>query len=405
MSSTPRVILFTGKGGVGKTTTAAATAVDAAGRGHKTLLVSTDPAHSIADVFGRPVAAAPTELAPSLYAAQVDGVAEFAQAWGTVRDFLAGVLAGSGSPGGLSSGGLSTVHAAELLTPPGAAEVCALVAVRQLVASGAYDVVILDCAPSGETLRLLALPAALGWLLDRARSPAGRVLGGLSRASRLSTSVIEALQDLRAELTAVERMLRADTATVRLVATPERMVVAETRRLYTSLVLLGYRVDAVVANRMAPRPSARQASAYRELRESFGDLPSIEAPAQDDEPLGVVALGRLRDSWTLTAPPGVAPAGAGLVPAADPALLQLPDAAPPAVDIVATPSDGGRPGIELRLALPLAVASDVEVARVGNDIVVTVGTARRIIALPAAAQPMTLRGAQLAGGTLIICLG
>jgi arsenite-transporting ATPase len=153
-----RVLLFTGKGGVGKTTAAAATAVRAAGAGTKTLVVSTDPAHSLADAFGVPLGAEPTEIDTGLAGMQVDAQSSFERAWHQVQAYLLEVLAKSG---------IDPIEAEELTVLPGADEVMALLAVRAQVESGRWDLVVVDCAPTAETLRLLALPEALEWYMRR----------------------------------------------------------------------------------------------------------------------------------------------------------------------------------------------------------------------------------------------
>jgi arsenite/tail-anchored protein-transporting ATPase len=153
-----RIVLFTGKGGVGKTTTAAATALRLADRGVKTLLLSTDSAHSLADALLVPLTGEPAEVAPGLWAVQIDTQGRFEAAWRDVQRFLVDMLARSG---------VDPVTADELTVLPGVDEVLALLAVRELAAAGDWDVLIVDCAPTAETLRLLALPEALSWYLQK----------------------------------------------------------------------------------------------------------------------------------------------------------------------------------------------------------------------------------------------
>ena len=157
--TTPRIVLHTGKGGVGKTTISAATAVAVAHRGRRTLLLSTDPAHAIGDVLGVPIGAEPTAVGTNLWAAQVNTRGRLEQGWSAIRDYLTGLLAARG---------MAEVQAEELTVLPGAEEVLALLEVRDQVRSGRWDVVAVDCAPTAETLRLLALPEALGRYVERA---------------------------------------------------------------------------------------------------------------------------------------------------------------------------------------------------------------------------------------------
>ncbi|MDQ2959123.1 MAG: ArsA family ATPase, partial [Actinomycetota bacterium] len=248
-----RIVLFTGKGGVGKTTTSAATALRLADRGMKTLLLSTDAAHSLSDALGLALSGEPTQVAPGLDAAQIDTQRRLEAAWHELERYLIDLL---------SQGGLDPITAEELTVLPGIEEVLALLAVRELAERGRWDALVLDCAPTAETLRLLALPEALGWYLQRV-FPLHRTLAKgmrpltalLGRGSAIPPdSAFEALIRLADELAAVRTML-ADPrqSSVRLVLTPEAVVTAEARRTFTALALYGYQVDEVIANRVFPQ--------------------------------------------------------------------------------------------------------------------------------------------------------
>ncbi|MGH3745697.1 MAG: ArsA family ATPase, partial [Mycobacteriales bacterium] len=243
-----RVVLFTGKGGVGKTTVAAATAARAAALGRKGLVVSTDPAHSLGDALGTALTEEPQEIEGGLHAAQVDTQRAFERSWSAVQRYLLAVLDASG---------VDPVDAAELTVLPGAEEVLALLAVRDAARSGRFDLVCVDCAPTAETLRLLRLPELLRWWLDRVLPAERRVARALlSRVASVPVpdpTVFEAVQRLQTELADVRALLTDPaTSSVRLVLTPEAVVVAEARRTLTALSLHGYRVDGVVANRVFP---------------------------------------------------------------------------------------------------------------------------------------------------------
>ena len=260
-----RVLLFTGKGGVGKTTTAAATAVHAARAGIKTLVVSTDAAHSLGEALGidldapRGAEQPVREVEPGLCALQVSASSSARQSWREVQGYLVGVLAAVG---------VDAVVAEELTSLPGADEVVALLELRTQVESGLWDLVVVDCAPTAETLRLLALPEALAWHLDRLMPAQRGLLRGLRPAAAAATglplpgvAVFEALRRWHAHLREVQTILRADSTTVRLVLTPERVVLAEARRTLTSLGLHGFAVDQVVVNRVIPDAAASDGSA------------------------------------------------------------------------------------------------------------------------------------------------
>jgi arsenite-transporting ATPase len=381
-----RVLLFTGKGGVGKTTTAAATAALAAAQGRKTLVLSTDPAHSLADALGVPLTGRPTEVDSGLYAMQVDAQGAFERTWRDIQSYLVGVL---------ERAGVDVLQAEELTVLPGAEEVLALLELRDQVAHGPWDVVVVDCAPTGETLRLLALPEALSWYVERVFPAQRRALRAvrplLSRVSGPAVpadGVLDAVERLHRQLLEVRSVLTAPTTSVRLVFTPEAVVVAEARRTLTSLALYGYRVDALVANRVFPASAepflagwaASQAEHLDAVRRDAGALPVLVSPYRATEPVGLEQLTAL---------------AAGLYADDDP--VADPGAAPELLAVERT-TDGFR----LALALPLARLQDVELARSGDELIVTVAGHRRVLALPSALRRCTVVGASLSEGRLLV---
>ena len=380
-----RVLLFTGKGGVGKTTTSAATAALAAARGRKTLVVSTDPAHSLADALGVPLGAEPTEVDTGLYGMQVDAQAAFERTWRDIQSYLVDVLARAG---------VDALQAEELTVLPGAEEVLALLAVREQVASGLWDTVVVDCAPTGETLRLLALPDALSWYVEKVFPAHRRALRAVRPLlHRVSAPVVpqdgvfDAVERLHSQLLDVRRVLTAPETSVRLVLTPEAVVVAEARRTLTSLALYGYRVDGLVANRVFPAGSddpwtagwvAAQAEQLDAVRLDAPALPLRISPYLPAEPVGLPALVAL---------------GEALYGDDDPL-----ETGPDPEDLLAV--ERTTDGFALSLALPLARLEDVALARTGDELVVTVGGHRRVLALPSALRRCSVAGATLAGGRL-----
>lgn len=383
-----RIILFTGKGGVGKTTTAAATALRLADRGTKTLLLSTDIAHSLADALNVPLTGEPAEVAPSLWAVQIDTQGRFEAAWRDVQRFLVDMLARSG---------VDPITADELTVLPGVDEVLALLAVRELALGGNWDALVVDCAPTAETLRLLALPEALTWYLQKVFPAHRRLARGMRPIAALlgrgevipPDNIFEALLRLNDELAGVRELLGDPAVTsVRLVLTPEAVVAAEARRMFTALALYGYGVDLVIANRVFPDGGDewRQgwARAQQEqltgIRDSFAGLPVRELAYRASEPVGVTALREVGDCLY------------GPLPGGDP-----------------TPAGGGRellrieavgPEFVLHMALPLATRSDVEAARAGDDLVVTVGSNRRVLTLPSVLRRCEVVGGEFDGGEL-----
>jgi arsenite-transporting ATPase len=381
-----RVLLLTGKGGVGKTTAAAATAAAAAARGSKTLVLSTDPAHSLADALGVPLGATPSEVATGLYAMQVDGQAAFERTWREVQSYLLGLL---------ERAGVDALQAEELTVLPGAEEVLALLEVSRQVTGGPWDLVVVDCAPTGETLRLLALPEALTWYVERVFPAQRRALRAVRPLlSRVSGPVVpredlfDAVERLHRDLLEVRAVLTAPSTSVRLVLTPEAVVVAEARRTLTSLALYGYRVDAILANRVFP-PShdpfvagwaAAQAEQLDGVRADAGGLPVLELPYLAAEPVGIDALTEV---------------GQALYDGQDPSAP--PPAAPDLLTVSRTVD-----GFELSLALPLARLADVDLTRSADELVVTVSGHRRLLSLPSALRRCTVVGAVLREGRLLV---
>jgi len=382
--TSPRIILFTGKGGVGKTTSAAGTATLAARRGARTLVLSTDAAHSLADAFGEQIGGEPTQVAPDLWVHQVDAQRRFERSWGDIQGYLVSVLDASG---------VDPITAEELTVLPGAEEVLALLELRTHALSGDWDVIIVDCAPTAETLRLLALPEALNWYMTRVFGVQRRVVRALrpvlSRAAGVpmpEDSVFEAVERLHRDLEEVQRILTDKDASVRLVLTPETVVVAEARRSLTTLSLYGYRVDGVVANRVFPTEGAddwrnawvaAQRSVLTEVRQSFVDLPIWMSAYQPGEPVGAEALAGFAEAAYDGDDPFAIPTGEG----------------PMTISRTET-------GAVLRIALPFAERKDVDLARHGNELVVTVGSYRRLLSLPAALARHTVTGARVESGSL-----
>ncbi len=378
-----RVLLVTGKGGVGKTTTAAATALRLARDGHRVVVTSADPAHSLADSFDVDLGSAPTEVAPRCSAQQVDARQRFEDHWAEIRDWLLQVF---------DWAGVESVEAEELAVLPGLDELFALTEIESLCASVDTDVVVVDCGPTAETIRLLSLPDVLGWYMDRL-FPASRrlhrvVAPVLSRVGRLpmaDDAVFAAGQRLYDRLDAVHRILADPRVTsARLVVNPERMVVAEARRTFTQLSLFGYQVDAVIVNRVLPdgvadpwfdRWRATHAEHLDTVRGDFAPSPSCARRWRP--PTSSVAPRSPR--WATSCGPPTAP----------------------------RPFGGRRPlrlerlggdDYELSIELPFVDRSEVEVSRSGDELIVTLETQRRALSLPESLRRREVTSAAVADG-------
>jgi arsenite-transporting ATPase len=389
-----RILLFTGKGGVGKTTTAAATALRLADQGRKTLLVSTDAAHSVSDALGIDVPPAPAEIVPGLWAAQPDPQRQLDGAWQQVQRYAAELL---------ERAGLDGVTADELTVLPGIEEVLALLAVRDLAVRGDWDVLVVDCAPTAETLRLLALPDALGWYLDRVFPAQRRLARGLRPLAALlgrgdllpPDTVFAALVALCDELASVRELLGDQrTTSVRLVVTPEAVVVAEARRTFTALCLYGYQVDQVIVNRIFPDGVASAGNAWLQgwiraqagqlaaITESFAGVSVQRVPYADGEPIGLDALRSVADD--------IFGPAAGVDPA--------PPGEP--IELLRVVQVGAE--FELIVSLPLAGPAEVDAARAGDELILTVGTRRRVVSLPSGLRRCDVVGGRYADDQLRI---
>ncbi|QFU88008.1 ArsA family ATPase [Amycolatopsis sp. YIM 10] len=369
-----RILLFTGKGGVGKTTLAAATAASLAARGRKTLVVSTDPAHSLGDAFATELGAEPSEVDASLHAAQIDSRALVDDAWAELRGQLRGLLAGAG---------IDALDAEELTVVPGVDELLALTEVRRLAEAGPWENVVVDCGPTAETLRLLSLPEAVSGYLGRLR---GR--GGLGRSVRRFATHLAGLRTLLTD---------PSVTTVRLVLTPERLVVAETRRTLSSLALRGIAVDGLIVNRLMPAPGRMPGSAAAWLR---------TRRAQQDAVLTELTEAGLERSLRRVEHRAVEPVGL-------PALLEIAgdlygtedplarSARPVAPLLSVAETEGGH---ELRVGVPLTRSAKVDLARVGDDLAITVDGVRRLIALPELLRPCRITGAESDSAGLVVQL-
>lgn len=377
-----RVLLFTGKGGVGKTSVAAATALRCADSGLRTLALSTDTAHSLADSFDTELDARPRSVSQNLWAQQLDPTERLEESWGDIQDYLRQLFGWAG---------VERVEAEELSVLPGLEEVFALTDIKEHADSGAWEVVIVDCGPTAETIRLLSLPEILAWYMDRV-FPVERMIVSAVRPvlSRLTTlpiagdDVFGAARRLYERLDGVRTLLADGSRTsIRLVVNPERMVIAEARRAATYLSLFGYGVDAIVANRLLPDAvtdpwfkmwKEAHAEHLSAIIEGFAPLPVLRAELAPEELIGPERLRAFADTvYGRVDPTGVLHRG-------EPLLVE---------------QRGGL--FVLRLGLPFADRDELEVGRRQDELLVRVGPHRRAIMLPDSLRRRDVAGATLAG--------
>jgi arsenite-transporting ATPase len=385
-----RVLLFTGKGGVGKTTVAAATALRCAEAGLRTVVLSTDPAHSLSDSLGVPLGDRVSEVAPNLFGQQLDAQDRMEESWGEIQGWLREVFDWAGA---------DAIEAEELSVVPGLDELFALADIKAFARSDEWDVVVVDCAPTAETIRLLSLPDILAWYMERLfplsrrlNRMVGPVLSRVTSIPVAGDEVFSATRRFYDRLDGVREVLTdPELTSVRLVVNPERMVIAEARRTHTYLSLFGYRVDAVVANRLLPdvvadpwfdRWKQSQAEHLATIDEGFAPLPVLRAELADEEVVGLDALRCFGDHlWRDHDPMASLHAGEPLTVARD------------------------GDGFVLTLELPFADKDDLEVGRRDDELLVRLGPYRRALLLPDSLRRRPVAAAAMRDGRLEVRFG
>ncbi len=379
----PRIILYTGKGGVGKTSVAAATARRCAADGLRTVVLSTDPAHSLSDSLEIPLGGEPTPAGDNLFGQEVLAQEEMERHWDGVQEWLGDLLA---------QRGVDRISAEELTVPPGMDELFSLLWIKRHHEEAEFDCVIVDCAPTGETLRLLSFPDVVTWWLEKVL-PWERKLAPLARTlfdvPMPGSAVFDDVERLARNLVAMNGILRdRSTTSIRLVMNPERMVVKEAMRTFTYLNLYGYLTDAVVVNRVLPADAAEgYFAAWREsqqdhldlVRSAFAPLPILEAPFFDREVVGPEMLDLLAER---------------LFADIDPAEVLHRELEQELV------TDNG--SATLRVPLPFAERGEIDLKKIGLEVIVRVGGQKRTIILPPAMSAYATSGARFEDGALRI---
>jgi arsenite-transporting ATPase len=378
-----RILLFTGKGGVGKTTCAAATALKAAEMGYRTLVLSSDPAHSLADALDRKLGPKPQLIVPNLWAQEVDLYYSMQKYWGNMRELMLTVFRWQG---------VDAVAAEEMAALPGMNEGSVLLWLEQFYRSGDYDLIVVDSAPTGETLTLLTLPQATQWWVQKAFPFQKTAIKTAGFALRKTTGIpldrgYEELNRLFDKLKAIQDVLgNSDVSSIRLVMNPEKMVIEEAKRAYTYLQLYGYGVDAVVVNRILPEEGmgtamagymAAQKNYLTEIEESFAPLPILRVPHSGREVFG---LELLRDI------------GEKLYGDRDPTELMYSG------QTYRVTAEGSDYVLELRL--PFAHEGEVSARHAGDQLVIQLASQRRNYLLPKFLAYYTLGEASVRNGWL-----
>ncbi|HEV7461650.1 MAG TPA: ArsA family ATPase [Solirubrobacteraceae bacterium] len=387
---TPRTILYTGKGGVGKTSVAAATARRCAQDGLRTLVLSTDPAHSLSEALEAELGAEPAQVSDRLWGQEVQSQEEMERNWSAMQGWLGELLVDQG---------VDRISAEELTVPPGADELFSLLALKRHHEAGEFDVLVVDCAPTGETLRLLSFPDVARWWLDKVfpferqiMAAARPIVRSVLDMPMPGSAVVEEVRGLVGNLIAMNEILRdGQRATIRLVMNPDKMVIGEAMRTFTYLNLYGYLTDAVVVNRVFPDAVAgtyfgawrdRQREHLELVYSAFAPVPVLLAPYFEAEVAGPVMLDRLADA------------------------LYSDDQAAAAVlhESLSTELTVNETRAQVRLQMPFADRGDISLKKIGPELVVRVDGQKRTIMLPAALAAWRPTEARLADGALVVTL-
>ncbi len=380
-----RIILYTGKGGVGKTTVAAATALRCAGRGHRTLVMSTDPAHSLADAFDRPLGPEPTAILPNLWGQEINVLEEIEAHWGELARYLTALFA---------SRGIEEVVAEEMAVLPGTDELCSLLQIRRHAEARRFDCLVVDCAPTAETLRLFSFPDVAHWYMEKLFPWERRIMRTIRPAIQPLVGiplprdqVFAGIERLFRQVEEVKRFLSdPDRSTVRLVLNPEKMVIKESQRALTYLCLYGYATDLVITNRIFSEGMGEASLAgwrriqarHREaIHQAFAPLPIREIPLFDREVVGRAMLARMAEALFRDRDP------AEVFFAGQLQTLQRE-----------------RDGYTLTLRAPFARAREVSLMKRGNELIISIANVRRDLFLPRALASLEVETAEVEDGLL-----
>jgi len=374
-----RTLLFTGKGGVGKTSVAAATAVATAAAGKRTLIMSTDPAHSLGDAFDETIGPRATQVTKNLWAEQLDSQQRLQEGWREIQTYAVELLAWLGLP---------EMEAEELSVIPGVDELFSLADLKKHAREGAYEVVILDCAPTAETLRLLSLPEVLTWYIEKIFPVERKVMKTVrpllqhvrSIPPLASDDVFAAVERFYMKIDGIKEMLTDPRdASIRLVVNPEKMVLAEAERTFTYLCMFGYRVDAIVMNRVLPSEVTDpyfgawrkiQADNLERAEDSFSPVPILRSRLLDTEIVGLGPLQRL---------------AVEVYEDTDPSEVLYRHEVMKVVE-----STEGR---DLFIRLPFTEKDEVELSRKSGELFVKVGNFKRNLTLPQSLKSSVVTGA------------
>jgi arsenite/tail-anchored protein-transporting ATPase len=382
-----RIILFTGKGGVGKTTSAAATALKAAQQGIKTLIISTDPAHSLSDALDIKLSPEPVEILPNLFAQEFDVYYSMEKYWNSMRHLMQTIFRWKG---------VKNVVAEELSVLPGMEEASAFLWLEKYYTEGSYELIVIDSAPTGETLTLLSLPQVAKSWMTKAFSGKNLAVKAVTSGVRMFTGVpldkgLAELEEMFDKLERIQKVfLDPEVCSIRIVTNPERMVIKEAQRAYTYLQLYGYNVDAIIINRILPENTeggvfqqylTSQKQYIQDIEESFSPIPVLKVQHQGQEVFGTKLLENIADSVYKGKNP------------ADVLHLDKP------YEIVENPK-----GYFFKMRLPFVEEKDIELKKFGDELVIDLGNRRKSLFLPRFAHFLKLEEYRFQAPWLVVSL-
>jgi len=385
-----RIIIYTGKGGVGKTSIAAATAAKMAKQGKRTLILSTDAAHSLADSLAVPIGPDPVQVGENLWGQEVNSLRETENNWGAVQGWLTALL---------DKAQLKDITTEEMLVFPGMEELFSLLQIKEHAQSGRYDVLVVDCAPTGETLRLLSYPNVLNWWLEKIFPHERRLIKLVRPVAKFvnsielpSDDVLDSIERFARGLEEMQRIvLDPETTSVRIVLNPEKMVLAEAKRSFTYLNLFGFNTDAVIVNRVLPDEAGEGFFAYwrdiqkkyeQEIVSNFQPLPILKAPMMQKEVIGLPVLEELADV---------------VYGEQDPSAMFYRGRTETIRE------ENGE--MLLELMIPFIDKADLDLTQTGDELTVDAGAYKRKVILPRSLMGRQVAGARYAEDRLIIRFG
>lgn len=380
-----RIIIFTGKGGVGKTSMAAATACSIAESGKKVLIMSTDQAHSLGDSFDMKLGKEPVNVMENLDAMEIDTVYESEKSWGNIRSYFKEFLTLKGGSG---------IEVEELLVFPGLEELFSLLKILDVYESGEYDTLIVDCAPTGETLSLLKYPEMLGELIEKVLpvkrkgiKTVGPIVEKVARVPMPEDKVFDDVEYLIDKMQRLQKlMLDKEIVSLRVVTTPERIVISEAKRNFTCLYLYHYNVDAVIVNHIYPEKAMEgyfskwiklQEQGLSDIKESFSEVPKFYVELQDSELRTLEVLRRI---------------GGEIYESSDPDEVLFRK------EIYISDKEEKT----LKIYLPFAEKDELELEQVGTELLVGVRNERRRFPIPTGFEEYAVVGARFEDGYLCI---